>query len=73
MPNTITCDDGSGDVVTDVVSDFQAANPTAIIKTPSLNFSFYWNGVLTDYVLGQPAVVTADQFAAMTAAGCPIS
>ena len=73
MANYITADDGSGNVQTYLISDYQALFPSAIIKTPSANFSFNWNGVLTDYILGSPVVVTADLFAAMTAAGMPIA
>ena len=73
MANYITADDGAGNVQMFLVSDYQALFPSAIIKNPSANFSFYWNGVLTDYTLGSPVVVTADLFAAMTAAAMPIA
>jgi hypothetical protein len=73
MPATITADDAAGDTITELATDYAIAFPGVPLRTPSANFSFGWNGVLTDYVLGQPAVVSADQFAAMTAAGCPIA
>ena len=73
MPATITADTAAGDTFTELATDYMAQFPTVPLRTPSANFSFGWNGVLTDYVLGQPAVVSADQFAAMTAAGCPIA
>lgn len=73
MANYITSDDGNGNVETLLVSDYLLQYPAAIIKTPSANFSFSWNGVLTDYVSGQVVAVTSDQFAAMTAASMPIA
>ena len=73
MADYITADDGNGNVETLLVSDYQLQYPAALIKTPSMNFSFAWNGVLTDYIAGQLVAVTADQFAAMTAAGLPIA
>ena len=73
MADYITADNKAGDVVTYLLADYQAAYPAAIIKTPSDNFSFPWNGVLTSYINGQICAVTADQFAAMTAAGLPIA
>ena len=69
----ITADDGTGNVQTMLVSDFLLLNPTANIRTPSASFSFQWNGVLTDYVFNQPVVLTADLWAALQAAGFPIS
>lgn len=73
MPNYITADDANGNTQTYLLADFVAAFPAAPIRTPSANFAFNWNGVLSNYIAGQPAVVTADQFAAMTAAGQPIA
>ena len=73
MANYIIADDGAGNTQTFLVSDYMALFPTAIIKTPGANFSFTWNGVVTDYIYNQPVVVTADLFAAMTAAGLPIA
>lgn len=73
MADYITADDGNGNVQTLLVSDYLIQYPAAIMKTPSMNFSFTWNGVLTDYIAGQLVVVSADQFAAMTAAGMPIA
>ena len=73
MSNYITADDGTGNVQQFLVSDYLLLFPSAIVKTPSANFSFAWNGVLTDYIYNQPVVVTADLFAAMTAAGAPIA
>lgn len=73
MATYINADDGAGNVQTFLLADFIALNPSAIIKTPSDNFSFTWNGVVTDYIYNQPVVVTADLFAAMTAAGLPIA
>ena len=73
MANYIIADDGLGNVQTFLVSDYQLLFPTAIIKTPTANFSFSWNNVLTDYLVGSPVVVTADLFTAMTTAGMPIA
>lgn len=73
MSDYITADDGNGNVETFLLADYLAANPAALVKTPSDNFSFSFNGVVTDFVVGQPVVVTADQFTAMTAAGLPIA
>lgn len=73
MSNYITADDGTGNVQTMLVSDYMLLFPTALVKTPSNSFSFYWNGVLTDYVSNQPVVLTADLFSAMQAAGLPIA
>lgn len=72
MPNYIIADDSNGNTQTYLLADFQAANPGVTINTPSANFSFGWNGVTTDYIAGQPVVLTPDLFAAMTAAGQPI-
>jgi hypothetical protein len=69
----ITADDGNGNIQSYLLSDFVAANPTAPIHTPSANFSFGWNGVISDYVANQAYLVPADLFAAMTAAGMPIT
>ena len=46
---------------------------TGNYRVPSAPFTFHWHGVLTDYIAGVPAVVAADQFAAMQAANLPIS
>ena len=73
MADYITADDGNGNVETLLVSDYLLQYPSSLIKTPSANFSFAWNGVLTDYVAGQLVAVTADKFTAMTAAGMPIA
>ena len=73
MADYIAADDGNGNVETYLLADYQAAYPTALIKTPSANFSFTWNSVITDYLANQIVAVTADQFAAMTAAGLPIA
>ena len=73
MANFIIASDLTGNTQTFLLSDYVALFPTAIIKTPSANFSFTWNSVLTDYIYNQPVVVTADLFAAMTAAGLPIA
>lgn len=73
MSNYIITDDGTGNVQTMLIADYLLLFPAAVIKTPSANFSFAWNGVTTDYILGQPVVVAADQFAAMTAASLPIA
>lgn len=70
--NYITADDGSGNVQTFLLSDYVALFPSAPIHTPSANFSFTWNNVITDYLANQPALVPADLFAAMIAAGVPI-
>lgn len=73
MADYITADDSAGNTQTYLLGDFQAANPGTPVRLPSANFSFAWNGVITDYAAGIYAVVSADQFAAMTAAGCPIA
>ena len=73
MADYITADDSTGNTQTYLLGDFQTANPGAPVRLPSANFSFSWNGVVTDYVGGIYAVVSADQFSAMTAAGCPIA
>ena len=73
MADYITADDGNGNVETFLVADYIASNPSALIKTPSDNFSFNYNGTLTSFVSGQMVVVTADQFAAMQIAGLPIA
>jgi len=72
MANYITADDGTGNVQTYLVSDYLALFPAAPVHTPSANFSFTWNGVITDYLANQPVIAPADLFAAMTAAGMPI-
>lgn|GEM_PF-6456626 len=46
---------------------------TGNYRLPSASFSFHWRGVVTDYIAGVPAVVSADQFTAMQAASLPIS
>ena len=73
MADYITADDGNGNVETFLVADYIASNPGALVKTPTDNFAFNYNGTLTSFVAGQMVVVTADQFAAMTAAGLPIA
>ena len=73
MADYIIADDGNGNVETYLLADYQAAYPSALIKTPSANFSFTWNGVITDYIAAQVCPVSSDQFAAMTAAGMPIA
>ena len=73
MSAMITADDGTGNVQTMLVSDYLLLFPGANVRTPSNNFSFYWNGVLTDYTTNVPVVLTADLWAALQAAGLPIS
>ena len=73
MANYIIADDLAGNTQTLLLADYMALFPASMIKTPSANFSFSWNNVLTDYIYNQPVVVTADLFAAMTAAGLPIA
>jgi hypothetical protein len=68
----IIADDGSGNVQTFLTTDYMATNPSAVLKTPTANFSFIFNGVLTDYTINQSFVVTPDLLAAMNLAGMPI-
>ena len=73
MADYITADDGNGNTETYLLADFQAANPGTPTHIPSANFSFTWNGVISDYVAGFYYVVASDQFTTMTAAGMPIT
>lgn len=72
MAQYIIADDGTGNVQNFLLSDFVTQFPLAPVHIPAANFSFGWNGVLTDYVENQPVIVQADLFAAMIVAGMPI-
>ena len=59
-------------VQSQTAAQFEATFPSTY-HLPTGSFSFNWNGVLTGYVANVPAVVTADQLAAMQTAALPIT